>query len=392
MTLRLRDTLSRQRRALPIDRALSLYVCGITPYDSGHLGHAFTFVQFDVLVRALRWLGHEVNYVQNVTDIDDSILKRARELGADWRRLGDEELDSHLREMDTLLVERPTHLVRATSVMPEIQALIGELLPRDYAYVAGGSAFFRVGSVPTYGELSRLDREAMVEICAQQDDADLDDPRKEDALDVALWKGWSGDQAEPQWPSPWGAGRPGWTIECAAINRRFIGPQVDIHGGGVDLVFPHHETEIALVEAASDRRPFVRTWLHTGMVHHAGSKMAKSVGNLVLVARLIERFSAQALRLYLLSHHYRADWEFSEEGLAAAAEQAERLSAAMDESDRDGERLEADFRAALEDDLNLPRALDVLAQTSGATARRLGGVLGLSGADVGANQEPIHPA
>jgi cysteinyl-tRNA synthetase len=378
MTVRLRDTLSGERRGLSADRPLSLYVCGITPYDSGHLGHAFTFVQFDALVRALRWLGHEVNYIQNVTDIDDSILKRARELDVDWRRLGDEELDSHLHEMDTLLVERPTHLVRATSVMPEIQALIGELLRLDRAYVGRGSVFFRVGSTSTFGELSRLDREAMLEICAQQDDADLDDPRKEDPLDVALWKGWSGDEAEPQWPSPWGAGRPGWTIECAAINRRFIGPQVDIHGGGVDLVFPHHETEIALVEAATARRPFVRTWLHTGMVHHDGSKMAKSVGNLVLVAGLFERYSAQALRLYLLGHHYRDDWEFSDDGLAAAAQQADRLSAAMAGPDRNGGRLEADFQAALEDDLHLPRALEVLEQASGATARRLAGVLGLS--------------
>ncbi len=377
MTFRLRDTLSTEKHELPAGRPLSLYVCGITPYDSGHLGHAFTFVHFDVLVRALRWLGRDVNYVQNVTDIDDSILRRARELGLDWKSLGDEELDRHLRDMDALGLERPTRLVRATSVIADIHSMIEELVARGCAYEAGGSVFFRVNSAPNFGELSKLDRESMLAIAAEQDDADLDDPRKEDPLDIALWKPWSGDPAEPQWPSPWGAGRPGWTIECAAINNRYCGPQVDLHGGGVDLIFPHHEVEIALVETATGRRPFVRTWLHTGMVHHEGSKMAKSLGNLVLVGDLLRRHEAAVVRLYLLSHHYRADWEFSDEGLKAASVRFSGLRAAMDEPDRDSERVEADFRSALEDDLDVPRALAALDRASGPTARRLAGVLGL---------------
>lgn len=383
MTLRLTDTLSGEKREPPTGRPLTLYVCGITPYDSGHLGHAFTFVHFDVLVRALRWLGRDVRYVQNVTDIDDSILRRARELGVDWKQLGDEELDRHLAQMDALNLERPTRLVRATSVIADIHSMVGDLVARQHAYEADGSVFFRLASAPNFGELSKLGREQMLAIAGDQDDADLDDPRKEDPLDVALWKRWSGDADEPQWPSPWGPGRPGWTIECAAINHRYCGPQVDMHGGGADLVFPHHEVEIALVESATGRRPFVRTWLHTGMVQHEGAKMAKSLGNLVQVDDLLSRHPAGAVRLYLLSNHYRADWEFSEADLARAAERSARLLAAMGEPDRDGDAqaIEADFRAALEDDLDVPRALDALDRASGATARRLADVLGLPGAD-----------
>jgi L-cysteine:1D-myo-inositol 2-amino-2-deoxy-alpha-D-glucopyranoside ligase len=378
MTLRLKDTLSGAYNELPSHRLVTLYVCGITPYDVGHLGHAFTFVQFDTLVRALEWLGRRVEYVQNVTDIDDSILNKARQLGTDWLTLGNTELERHQRDMASLAVRPPTHLPRATEVIPEIHTMIAELLDRGCAYVAEGSVFFRVRSAIRYGELSRLDRDRMVEICAQQDDADLDDPRKEDPIDVALWKPWSGAKEEPSWHSPWGAGRPGWTIECAAINHRFLGPQVDLHGGGADLKFPHHETEIALMEAATGRRPFVKTWLHTGMVHHEGDKMSKSLGNLVTAGDLVERFGGDAVRLYLLSHHYRQEWEYSEDGLRAAAEAGDRLRARMRGQDGDGADVTDEFRAALEDDLDTPRALAALERASAESARRLAAVLGLS--------------
>jgi L-cysteine:1D-myo-inositol 2-amino-2-deoxy-alpha-D-glucopyranoside ligase len=378
MPFRLRDTLSGELHELPSDRPISLYVCGITPYDSGHIGHAFTFVQFDALVRVLRWLGREVIYVQNVTDVDDSILRRARELGVDWKQLGDEELARHLREMGRLFVRHPTELVRATAVIPDIQSLIVDLLERGCAYAAEGSVFFRIGSASSFGELSKLDRESMLEICAQQDDADVDDPRKEDPLDVALWKRWSGDESEPRWDSSWGPGRPGWTIECAAINRRFLGPQLDLHGGGTDLVFPHHETEIALMETATGRRPFVGTWLHSGMVSFGGAKMAKSLGNLVRVGDVLERFGPEIVRLYLLSHHYRQDWDYVEDELRAAAEKMLLLRSRLDEPDgKTADNTTEEFRAAVEDDFDLPRALGVLERASGATARRLTDVLGL---------------
>jgi L-cysteine:1D-myo-inositol 2-amino-2-deoxy-alpha-D-glucopyranoside ligase len=379
LALKLFDTLSGMQQALP-DGPIKLYVCGVTPYDTTHLGHAFTFVQFDALVRALRWLypERELTYVQNVTDIDDSILARARKLNTDWRALGDEQTAQYQADMRGLNVRAPTHFVRATEGMATILDLIGKLVQRDAAYnVAGGSVFFRVAAAPTYGELGKLPREKMLEIAAQQDDADVDDPRKEDPLDFALWKGWSGDPSEPCWPSPWGAGRPGWHIECSALCIQYLGPQVTIHGGGGDLIFPHHESEIAQTELATQVRPFVRTWVHTAMVRMDGAKMSKSLGNMVFVKDLLANYSVDALRVYLLSRHYRSVFEWAPYELEAAAGRADRLSLAAREPDYGGADARDEFRAALEGDLDTPRALDALEQTSGATLRELGGVLGL---------------
>jgi L-cysteine:1D-myo-inositol 2-amino-2-deoxy-alpha-D-glucopyranoside ligase len=379
LALLLFDTLSGSRQPLP-DGPIKLYVCGITPYDTTHLGHAFTFVQFDTLVRALRWLdpGRELTYVQNVTDIDDSILQRARKLGTTWRELGDEQTEQYRQDMRGLNVAQPTHLVAATSAMATIVQLTERLIERGAAYIVrGGSVFFRVASCPTYGELSKLAREVMLDIAAHQDDADVDDPRKEDPLDFALWKGWSGDPREPCWPSPWGAGRPGWHIECSALCFQYFGPQVTIHGGGADLTFPHHESEIAQSEKVSRQRPFVRTWVHTAMVGMAGEKMSKSLGNMIFVKDLLPRYSVDALRLYLVGHHYRSVFEWAPADLEAAATLAERLSLAAREPDGGGVAVRDAFRAALEDDLNAPRAIEVLESAAGATLRELGSVLGL---------------
>jgi L-cysteine:1D-myo-inositol 2-amino-2-deoxy-alpha-D-glucopyranoside ligase len=373
------DTLSGSRQSLP-DGPINLYVCGITPYDTTHLGHAFTFVQFDTLVRALRWLEPErpLTYVQNVTDIDDSILIRARKLGTDWRELGDEQTAQYRADMQALNVAEPTHFVPASAAMPTILDLIQILEQRGAAYpVAGGSVFFRVAATPTYGELSKLSRDQMLDIAAHQDDADIDDPRKEDPLDFALWKGWSGDPSEPCWPSPWGAGRPGWHIECSALCFRYLGAQITLHGGGADLKFPHHESEIAQSELATGERPFARTWVHTAMVRMDGEKMSKSLGNMVFVRDLLPKYSVDALRVYLLSHHYRTVFEWAPAEVKAAASLAERFSLAAGEPDQGGASARDAFRAALEDDLNTPRALEVLDSTAGDTLRELGGILGL---------------
>jgi cysteinyl-tRNA synthetase len=373
------DTLSGSRQSLP-DGPIKLYVCGITPYDTTHLGHAFTFVQFDTLVRALRWLEPEraLTYVQNVTDIDDSILIRARKLGTDWRELGDEQTAQYRADMQALNVAEPTHFVPATAAMPTILDLIQILEQRGAAYpVAGGSVFFRVAATPTYGELSKLSRDQMLDIAAHQDDADVDDPRKEDPLDFALWKGWSGDPSEPCWPSPWGAGRPGWHIECSALSFRYLGAQLTLHGGGADLKFPHHESEIAQSELATGERPFARTWVHTAMVRMDGEKMSKSLGNMVFVRDLLPKYSVDALRVHLLSHHYRTVFEWAPAEVKAAASLAERFSLAAREPDQGGASARDAFRAALEDDLNTPRALEVLERTAGDTLRELGGILGL---------------
>jgi L-cysteine:1D-myo-inositol 2-amino-2-deoxy-alpha-D-glucopyranoside ligase len=376
----LSDTLSAMRKPLP-DGPIKLYVCGVTPYDTTHLGHAFTFVQFDTLVRALRWLypAREVNYVQNVTDIDDSILIRARKLGIDWRQLGDIETSHYREDMRNLNVHDPTHLVRATSAMPTMLQIVARLIEREVAYVVeGGSVFFRVTSTPTYGELSKLSREQMCEIASSQDDADVDDPRKEHPLDFALWKGWSGRSDEPCWESPWGPGRPGWHVECSALSFQYLGPRLTIHGGGADLIFPHHESEIVQSETFTGKRPFAHIWSHVGMVRMDGEKMSKSLGNMVFIRNLVKIYSVDAIRLYLLSHHYRQVWEWSPADLDAATSLAQRLAIAAGAPDGGGEAERELFSAALEDDLDTPRAIDVLTTVSGSTLREFGDVLGLT--------------
>jgi L-cysteine:1D-myo-inositol 2-amino-2-deoxy-alpha-D-glucopyranoside ligase len=376
----LNDTLSATKKAVP-EAPIKLYVCGITPYDTTHLGHAFTFLQFDALVRTLRWIypEREVTYVQNVTDIDDSILMRARKLQVDWRSLGDEQTLDYQADMRDLGVLRPTHLVRATSAIPTIHTLIGLLLERGAAYVAtGGSVFFRIDSFDRFGELSRLNREQMLEIASHQDDADVDDPRKEDPLDFALWKGWSGQSDEPCWDSPWGRGRPGWHIECSALCRQYLGPQITIHGGGADLVFPHHESEIAQSETALEVRPFAQLWSHVAMVRMDGEKMSKSLGNMVFLRDLLRTHSPNAIRLYLLGHHYRRVWEWSPAGLDAAASVAARLETAARGADTSPAETREAFAAALADDLETPRAIETLTRASGDTLRTLGGVIGLT--------------
>ncbi len=380
MRLFLYDTLSDGAKAVP-EGPITMYVCGVTPYDTTHLGHAFTFVQFDVLVRSMRWLApdHQVTYIQNVTDIDDSILMRARKLGVNWQTLGDEQLELYQADMQALRVTGPKHLVRATSAIPTIHELIQRLLDRSAAYVAdGGSVFFRVRSRPGYGELSRLTRDQMLEIAGQQDDADLDDPRKQDPLDFALWKGWSGDADEPCWDSPWGRGRPGWHIECSALCRQYLGEQLTVHGGGADLVFPHHECEIAQSETALGVRPFAQIWSHVAMVRMDGEKMSKSLGNMVFVRKLLEEYSANAIRLYLLGHHYRQVWEWSPNEMRDAALAAAAIEASAGEPDTSASATREAFAGALADDLNTPAAIDALGRASGDTLRELGAVLGLA--------------
>ena len=380
MPLFLNDTLSATRKAVP-EGPIKLYVCGVTPYDTTHLGHAFTFVHFDTLVRAMRWLAPErqVTYVQNVTDIDDSILQRARVLQVDWRSLGDEQVEQYLADMRDLNVAAPTHLVRATAVVPTMLKIIKLLLERDAAYVVDrGSVFFRVRTVLTYGELSRLSREAMLEIASQQDDADVDDPRKEDPLDFALSKGWSGQPDEPCWESPWGSGRPGWHIECSALAYQYLGEQVTIHGGGADLMFPHHESEIAESETAFQKRPFAQIWSHVAMVRKDGEKMSKSLGNMVFVREVLRNYSADAIRLNLLQHHYHEVWEWSPAALDEPARLARHLATAARRPDVSADIARENFAAALSDDLDTPRAVRVLESVGGETLRELGGVLGLA--------------
>lgn len=366
-----------------------MYVCGITPYDTTHLGHAFTYLVFDVLGRNLRRHGLEVTYVQNVTDLDDDMLRRARRDGRDWRELAAENVALFRSDLAALNVVPPDHYPYASAEIEIILEMVAQLLKRGHAYSAGSNVYFRVSSFPTYGELCGLRREEMLRLGAGRG-ADPTDSRKEDLLDFILWQASAPD--EPSWQAPWGAGRPGWHIECSAMTHRYLGEQVDIHGGGADLIYPHHESEIAQSESYTGQRPFTRFWVHTAMVRHQGEKMSKSLGNMVFVADLRQRYSADAVRLHLLSHHYRQNFEFDELELVSALKLADELAAAVAEptagppEDLASDDALAGGLAALDDDLDTPKAITGLRQLlqrppsecRQRSLRELGEVLGLT--------------
>ena len=352
---------------------VGLYVCGVTPYDTGHLGHAFTYVSFDVLHRYLEYLGHDVRYVQNLTDVDDDLLRRARELGEDYLALGNRHVTTFLTEMAALNWLPPDHYPRATEHIGQMHEMIAGLLERGHAYSAEGHVYFSVDSWASYGELSDLPREAMLPIANERGNLP-EMPGKRDPLDFVLWQPSAPD--EPSWPSPWGPGRPGWHIECSAMSTAYLGARFEIHGGGGDLVFPHHESEIAQSEGATGARPFVEWWMHAGMLRYAGEKMSKSLGNLVLVRDLLASYPGDAIRHYLVSHHYRAEVDFDEADMEASlvasarlrracqlAEELEPLAPALAEP---GALLpevaahRARFLAAMDDDLDTPAALPEL--------------------------------
>ena len=324
MTLRLFD--ARRGELVPFapigPGPVGLYVCGVTPYDTGHLGHAFTYLSFDVLHRYLLYLGHRVVYVQNLTDVDDDMLQRARESGEDYLELGNRHVTTFLTEMAALNWLPPDHFPRATQHIPQMLDLIARPVANGHAYVAEGHVYFSVASWPTYGELSKLGREEMLPLALERGSRP-EMPGRRDPLDFVLWQPSLPD--EPAWDSPWGRGRPGWHIECSAMSSAYLGNHFEIHGGGADLAFPHHESEIAQSEAATGERPFVEWWMHTGMLRHEDAKMAKSVGNMVLVRDLLRSHSGDAIRLYLVGHHYRSELSFNEADLEAAAVTAARL-------------------------------------------------------------------
>jgi L-cysteine:1D-myo-inositol 2-amino-2-deoxy-alpha-D-glucopyranoside ligase len=360
------------------DGPVGLYVCGVTPYDTGHLGHAFTYVSFDILHRYLEYLGHHVRYVQNVTDVDDDMLRQARETGEDYLALGNRHLTTFLTEMASLNWLPPDVIPRATQHIPEVLALIARLTQRGCAYVAEGHVYFSIDAWPSYGELSGIPREAMLPIANERGN-DPEMPGKRDPLDFVLWQRSAPD--EPSWDSPWGPGRPGWHIECSAMSMRHLGNRFEIHGGGADLIFPHHECELAQSEAATGERPFVGWWMHAGMLRHEGEKMSKSLGNLVLVRDLLRSYPADAIRHYLVSHHYRTEVDYDEDDLKSSAKMAARLRHASliaeqiqpfatsmaDPTDLHPMVAEhrSRFLAAMDDDLDTPAALPELHALAG---------------------------
>lgn len=347
-----------------------MYTCGITPYDATHLGHAATYIGYDVLQRRLRDLGHETRCVRNVTDVDDDILRKARELGVHYLDLAAKETARFDDDMKALGMLPSWTEPRATSAITEIRKFIGEVLDSGYAYEVDGSVYFEVGAFADFGSLSGLDRETMLELAAERG-GNPNDPNKRDPLDFVLWQPSAED--EPAWESRWGYGRPGWHIECSVLAMRDLETStIDLHGGGDDLIFPHHECERAQSEAATGK-PFVRHWMHQAMVRMDGEKMSKSLGNLVFVSDLRKNFDPMAIRLALLSFHYRDSWEWNNEIITVAAERFKNWKQVGE-----GSGALSIVRSFLDSDLDTPSAIEAIDEAAKAgegvsiTAKLLG--------------------
>lgn len=358
--MRLYDTARQEIVDFNVGRVVTMYTCGITPYDSSHLGHAAVYLTYDVLQRRLRDLGHETRCVRNITDVDDSILPKARELGIHYLDLAAAELAKFDADMQRLNMLPAYSEPRATSAIPDIRGFIGMVLERGYAYESEGSVYFEVAKYPQFGSISHYDRAEMLALAAERG-GNVDDPAKRDPLDFVLWQPSLPD--EPAWDSLWGPGRPGWHIECSALCLRELGTTIDLHGGGADLIFPHHECEAAQSEAATGE-PLVRHWVHQAMVRKDGEKMSKSLGNLEFVFELAAVWHPMAIRLGVLAHHYRTEWEWNEAIMPVAQERFERWRAAGTGSGG----LDA-VRLALDEDLDTPGAIEAVDR---AAAKGLG--------------------
>jgi len=372
---------------------VGMYVCGPTVYDWAHLGHARTYLAFDVIVRWLEFKGFSVFYVQNITDVghltedtaEDKIVKRAREERIEPMQLVEFYMREYFRDLDSLGVKRPDISPRATGHLIEMIEAIQSLIEKGYAYEINGNVFFDVSKFEDYGKLSKIKPKAMLAGSRFEVHPDKKNPK-----DFALWKR-AEEDALLKWWSPWGYGFPGWHIECAIMGLKYLGPQFDIHGGARDLIFPHHENEIAECEAFTEKKPFVKYWLHTGFLTIDGEKMAKSLGNYITVREALKKYDAEAIRLFVLSTHYRSEIDFTDKKLRDAETSLERLYSTMDgleeamersvkreptdmekEFEKKIEKLRAEFVEAMDEDFNTPRALAALFDLSREINRFLG--------------------
>lgn len=367
MTLRLFSTLGREARPFStvVPGTVRMYVCGVTPYDVTHLGHAFSYVQFDTLRRYLLSIGYDVKYVQNVTDIDDDmIMVSKRQGGRPIPEIRDQNLALLQHDLDRLNVLRPSANPFATGHIPQIIETTAKLIEGGFAYEVDGDVFFEVSKFERYGALSGV---GPVELASRENPESKREHKKRGPLDFLLWQ--VTEPGEPSWESPWGPGRPGWSIECTAMSVAHLGEQIDIHGGGRDLVYPHHENEIAQAECATGRSPFCGFWMHNGMVQLDGVKMSKSLGNLVLARDLMKQVEPDHLRLYLLSAHYRADADYREGALEAVTARFGRLRSAVAAEapalpGPGAELVRGGFASAMDDDFNVPLALESLDQAA----------------------------
>ncbi len=363
--MQLQDTLTNTRRellpALADDGVVRLYVCGVTPYSESHVGHALHAIVFDVLRRYLDWRGIPVRHVQNFTDIDDKLIERSNRLGVPMLELAEQNIEDYYRQLRAMNVQPAHFYPRVTEVVPQIIEFINGLIEKDFAYESGGDVYYRVRKfgAAAYGALSKRDIDDLLS-GARIDPTEL----KSDPLDFALWK--TAKPGEPSWESPWGQGRPGWHIECSAMALNALGEQIDIHGGGADLIFPHHTNEIAQTEAYTGKPPFARIWMHNALLQLSGDKMSKSIGNLVTISDALEKFGGDALRMFVITSHYGSPSSYTDEAMDAARSGVERLrNAAFRSAPEGGEVLDASparerFTEAMEDDLNTPQALAAL--------------------------------
>src|SRR5215213_6694047 len=393
--VRIYNTLTRRKEPLQTIEpdSVRMYVCGVTPYDSAHVGHGMSLFSFDVIRRYLEHRGYEVRHIQNFTDIDDRIIDRANSENINPDALTGNFIAEWLAQTRALNVLPASHYPRATEEVGPIIAMVQGLIERGHAYPVDGDVYFRVRSFAGYGKLSHRDLDdllagARIEV----------DERKEDPLDFALWK--AAKPGEPSWESPWGRGRPGWHIECSAMSSTYLDGQIDIHGGGADLIFPHHENEIAQSESFLGVEPFARYWVHNGLVRVGAEKMSKSLGNFVRLKEIVDRGLGAAFRLLVLQSHYRAPVTYSEEGLLAAERGLSRLRAAADPTASSvvaaeegfdtttnlallDEEARCRFRQSMDDDFNAPEALAALFDLARAINRARG---------VGESAESIEPA
>ncbi len=357
--LRLHDTRTGTVRATEPGQTARMYVCGITPYDATHMGHAFTYVTFDLVNRVWRDAGHDVHYVQNVTDIDDPLLERAVETGQDWRAIADRETALFREDMEALNVLPPRDYIGAVESIPSVARYVEDLQEKGAVYSVDGDLYFSVHDESSFGSLSHLGAEEMADIFGERG-GDPDRPGKRHPLDCLVWQ--SARPDEPAWNTELGHGRPGWHIECAAIALDHLGMGFDVQGGGSDLVFPHHEMSAAEAQVLTGEAPFAHHYVHSGMVAWQGHKMSKSRGNLVFVSELRHQgIDPAAIRLALLAHHYRSDWAWTPQGLEGATARLTQWRQAADLSaGPDMAPVLARVRAALANDLRTPEALDAL--------------------------------
>jgi cysteinyl-tRNA synthetase len=357
--MKIYNTLTRRKDEFsPQGKEVRMYVCGVTPYDEAHIGHAMSYINFDVIRRYLILSGYRVKYVQNITDIDDKIIDRAAAGGVSTAELAARYEQSFSEDMAALNIAAPDETPHATGEIDAILEMIQGLVDGGYAYAAGGSVYFRVSKATGYGQLSNRSPDSLLAGARIETGEEKEEPG-----DFVMWKASKPD--EPSWPSPWGPGRPGWHIECSAMSLKYLGQTIDIHGGGQDLVFPHHENEIAQSESFTGKKPFVKYWLHNGLLRMDGEKMSKSLGNLITIKEALSRYSADAIRLFVLGSHYRHPLTYSEEALEAAERAAERLRQAV--SFKSGntafdwkqqiQSYRQAFTKAMDDDFNAPQAL-----------------------------------